>query len=109
MVFSILNLKKEYYPNQIMTVGKINCDLLKNSKISKNIPIKVVGTAKYRIKKIKKFVKTCLILPGENKYEFYKFFDLQKASEENKDFKFIFRIHPQRDLVINFKKNIFFS
>ena len=41
-----------------MTVGKINCDLLKNSKISKNVPIKVVNTAKYLGKKNKKFVKT---------------------------------------------------
>ena len=101
-----IKLKKEYYPNQIMTVGKINCDLLKNSKISKNVPIKVVGTAKYlEPKKIKKFVKTCLILPGENKHEFYKFFELtEKLAEENKDFKFIFRIHPQRDLKYYFKK-----
>ena len=59
--------------------------------------------------KLKKFVKTCLILPGENKYEFYKFFGShKKLAVENKDFILFFRIHPQRDLKHYFKK-IYFS
>ena len=91
-----IKLKKMFYPNQIITVGKINYNLLKNSKIHKDVPIKIVGTAKYiKPKNIKKFTKTCLILPGENKYEFYKFFELTKKLVENKDYYFIFRIHPR--------------
>ncbi len=106
----ILNIKlnKFFYPHKILTIGKINYNLLKQSKINKNIPIKIVGTAKYQNPiKIKKFVKTCLILPGENKLEVYKFFDLtKKLAYENKDFKFIFRLHPQRNIKYYFENKI---
>jgi len=103
-----IGLKKNYYPNQILTVGKINSELLKNSKIDKSIPIKVIGTDKYnKPLSLKKFDKVCLILPGENKYEVYKFYELAlKLAKKNKEFEFIFRLHPQRDATYYFKKKI---
>ena len=103
-----IRLNKYYYPNKILTVGKINYSLLMNSKINKSIPVKIVGTDKYRNPcNMKKFVKTCLILPGENKYEVYKFFELTKElALNNKDFKFIFRLHPQRNISYYFDNKL---
>lgn len=105
-----IKLKRHFYPDQILTVGKINYDLLTKSKINSTVKVKIVGTAKYQKPiGLKKFTKTCLILPGENKYEVYKFFELaKKLAIMNDDFNFIFRLHPQRDISYYFKNNIVF-
>lgn len=104
---AILNMRlnKVYYPNKILTVGKLNYNLLNRSTIRKKIPIKIIGTSKYQITNSnKKFSKKCLIIPSADKFELNKFYELTyELANSNKDFEFTFRLHPQINIKHSFK------
>lgn len=103
----LMNLPKFFYPDEIFTVGNFNFNLLKKSRIFKNTQISILGSQKFcKPHKIKRFVKTCLVLTGLNKVDFYNLFYFTKQMAINfKDFKFIFRMHPQSEFSNYFTNN----
>jgi hypothetical protein len=93
----LMNLPKFFYPDEILTVGNLNFDLLRKSQLYKNCHIDILGSPKFsKPKKIKKFIKACLVLTGLNRIDFYNFFYFtRKLAITFTDYKFIFRMHPQ--------------
>ena len=105
-----LKLKKNYAPDEIWLSGKIYYDQFKKI-FSKNVKIKILGSSRKflipkKINRLKFKKNICLIIPEG----FYSTtFDLMKFCIEysykySNIHKFIFRIHPELNINILFKK-----
>ena len=89
-------LNSQYNPDIILTSGKISHRILSESELLKCIRINCLGSPKHtNVKLLKDKVNCCLVVPQGSVFESLLLFELSFLyAKNNKNQKFIWRLHP---------------